>query len=61
MSFEVSLNFCRGRENMLAGTEQENAVSGNICRDTSYLILKVIEKERKGIMIKGPILIETMQ
>ena len=41
---------CYGREeNELAGTGQGNKFSGEVCRDTSCLIIKVLEKRGLGM------------
>ena len=33
----------------MAGTDQGNQFSGDVCRDSSYLIAKAIEKEGLGM------------
>ena len=51
-TFNVSEAFCRGSRSMLAGTGQVNVVSVNVCRDSSCIMLKDIEKENLGAHIK---------
>ena len=46
---------------MLAGAGQGNVVSGNICRDLSCLILKIIENRKLGVAIKSPFTKEEVQ
>ena len=38
----------------LAGTGQGNKISGDICRDTSCTIIRQLEKEGLGMVIKSP-------
>ena len=54
-SFRISSE-SYGRNNKIqAGIGQGNVVLVNICQDSSYLIIKDIEKEKKGVMIRTPI------
>ena len=50
--FGLSSEYYGGRENMLAGTEQGNKFSSNMCRDIPCLIIKQLEKEKLGIIFK---------
>ena len=54
-SFGISSESYRGHDKILAGTGQRNIVLVNMCQDSSYLIIKDIEKEKKGIIIRAPI------
>ena len=51
-AFGVSEECYGGRNFLLGGKGQGNVVSGNMCRYSSCLILKDIEKENLGVMIK---------
>ena len=48
-AFGISEEYYGGEENTLVGTGQGNKFSGDVCRDTSYLIIKVLEKRGLGI------------
>ena len=48
-AFGVSEECYGGEENELAGTGQGNKFSGEVCRDTSCLIIKVLEKRGLGM------------
>ena len=45
----ISVSYYGGEFDKLAGTGQGNRFSGDVCRDTSCLILKVIENENLGM------------
>ena len=45
-AFGISLDYYGGEENRLAGMGQGNRFSGDVCRDTSCLIMKRIEIEK---------------
>jgi len=51
IAFGISKSYYGGEKKRLAGTGQGNRFSGNICRDSSYLIIKEIEKRELGIMV----------
>ena len=51
--FGLLSEYYRGRDNLLASTEQGNKFSGNMHRDVSYLIIKQLEKEKLGIIFKA--------
>ena len=54
-AFGISENYYRGEEKRLAGTGQRSHFSGDVCRDISYLIMRVIEKENVGMKITSKI------
>ena len=54
-SFGVGTEFYRGINNKQAGMGQGYITLVNICRDISYLVIKPIEDQNIGIVIKGPI------
>ena len=60
-TFGVSKECYGGRNRKLAGTGQGNVVSGNICQDSSCLILKSIENRKLGVAIKSPFNKEEVQ
>jgi len=45
----ISKRYYGGSENELAGTGQGNKFSGDLCRDTSCMIIKVLEKNEMGV------------
>ena len=51
--FGISLSYYGGENERLAGTGQGNKFSGDLCRDTSCLIIREIEKKRLGIFIES--------
>ena len=53
-SFGVSKHFCGRRRITLAGTGQGNVFSVNMCRYSSCIMLREIEKENLGVFIKPP-------
>jgi len=48
-AYGISEKCYRGEDNQLAGTGQGNKFSGDVCRDTSCLIMKSIENEQLGM------------
>ena len=53
-SFGISSEF-HGEKNVAqASAGQDNAVSVNTCRDSSYLIIREAKKDEFGAMAKGP-------
>ena len=50
--FGTSKDFCGGRRSRLVVTGQGNVVSVNMCRDSSCIALKDIEKENLGFLIR---------
>ena len=59
--FGISSSYYGGEENNLAGTGQGNRFSGDLCRDTSCLIIKEIEKQQLGMNINSNVTNETVQ
>ena len=49
----ISEEYHGGNECELAGTGQVNKFSGDVCRDTSCMIIKVLENEKLGIKFKS--------
>ena len=54
-SFGASSEFHRRINNKQAGIGQGHITSVNICRDISYLVIKLIEDQNIGIVMKSPI------
>ena len=54
-NFGISSEYYGGQNNKLAGTGQGNRFSGDVCRDTSCLIMKVIEQEKVGMRLESVI------
>ena len=50
-NFGISSIYYGGEDNRLAGTGQGNRFSGDVCRDTSCLIMKRIEIEKVGMRL----------
>ena len=50
-----------GEDNKLVGTGQGNRFSGDVCRDTSCLIMKCIENEKLGITFKSGLTCQSVQ
>jgi len=57
-SFGISENYYGSDIFKLGGTGQGNSVSGAICRDTSCIIFKKIEKEGLGVIARLPLSFE---
>ena len=53
INYRISEKFYGGQLELLAGIGQGNVFSGNICRDTLYLIIKDLENKQLGINIKN--------
>ena len=49
--FGMSSDYYGGEFNQLAGTGQGNRFSGDLCRDTSCLIIKEIERQKFGMIV----------
>ena len=54
-AYGITDNYYGGEEKNLAGTGQGNCFSGDECRDTSCLIMRVIEKVNLGMKLKSHI------
>jgi len=54
-AYGITDNYYGGEEKNLAGTGQGNRFSGDVCRDTSCLIMRVIEKANLGMKLKSHI------
>ena len=50
-AFGISENYYRGECDQLAGIGQGNCFLGDVYRDTSYLIIKEIERQELGMKI----------
>ena len=59
--YGISKSYYGGELDPLAGTGQGNRFLGDVCRDTSCLILKVIEKNNLGMNFESLISNESMQ
>ena len=59
--YGVSTDFYGGNEMVLAGTGQGNKFSGDMCRDVSCIIIKVIEKKGLGVKFENKANGETNQ
>ena len=57
-SFGISENYYGSDIFKLGGTGQGNSASGAICRDTSCIIFKKIEKEGLGVIMRLPLSFE---
>ena len=53
LDFSISSNYYRGEESLLAEKAQENKFSRNLCCNTSYLIIKEIQRHQIGFKIKS--------
>ena len=51
-AFGGSKEFYGGSRSKMTGICQENAVSVNICRCSSWIILRDLEKENLGVYVK---------
>ena len=51
--YEISSNYYRGKLDSVSRTGQGIKLSGDLCRDKSYLIIKVPERYRLGVLIKN--------
>ena len=51
--FGISSSYYGGENERLTGTEQDNKFSGDLCRDTSCLIIREIEKKRLEMFIES--------
>ena len=51
--YGISLDYYSGFKNYLVGTGQGNKFLGNLCRDTSYLIIRDIKKRNLGIQFNN--------
>ena len=60
-TFGVSKEFYGGSRSKLAGTGQEDVLSVNICRYSSFIMLKDSEKEELGVCIKSPFTTEQVK
>ena len=60
-AFGASKEFYGGRGETLTGAGQGNVVSVNICRHSSCIILRDIEKENLGVLITSPLTKEIVQ
>ena len=54
--YGISSNWYREIDQNLAGTGQGNKFSGDLCRDTSSLIIKQIEDQNLGIILQSPLM-----
>ena len=54
IAYGVSSISYREIKEEIVGTGQSNIISGNACRDKSYLIIQEIEKEKIGALIEIP-------
>ena len=54
--YGISDSYYGGKEDNLAGTGQGNKFSGDMCRDISCLIIKQLETEKLGIILKSKLL-----
>ena len=52
-AYGISSEYYGGSEKELAGTGQGNKFSGDLCRDTSSIILKVLENRKLGVDYKS--------
>ena len=59
--FGISLSYYRRENERLAGTGQGNKFSGDLYRDTSYLIIREIEKKRLGMFIESNVIKTVIQ
>jgi len=55
-AYRISETFYREDQEPIVGTGQGNRFSGDFCRDTLGLVIRVPEKQELGIMIRAPIL-----
>jgi len=53
--FGISSSYYRGENERLAGTGQGNKFSGDLCRDTSCLIIREIKRKRLEMFIESNI------
>jgi len=51
--YGISEQYYGGEEDQLAGTGQGNKFSGDMCRDISCIIIKVIENKRLGVVFEN--------
>ena len=59
--YGISEKYYGGEQKKLVGTGQGNNFSGDMCRDTPCLIIRKLEKEGLGTVIKSPHTIKTIQ
>jgi hypothetical protein len=59
--FGVSSLYYGGREDRLAGTGQGNRFSGDVCRDSSCIIIRSIERKEVGMMLQSRIYDDKIQ
>ena len=52
--YSVSTNWHSGLDDNMAGTNQGNNFSGDLCRGASCLIIKHVENKNLGMTIKSP-------
>ena len=52
-AYSMSEEYYGGKECQLVGTGQGNKFSGDLCRDTSCMIIKVLENEKLGMKYKS--------
>ena len=54
-AYGISDQYYGGNEKKMAGTGQGNKFSGDLCRDTSCIIIIVLEKDELGIKYRSKI------
>ena len=59
--YEISEHYHGGEEDQLAGAGQGNKFSGDMCRDASCIIIKVIENKRLGAVFTNKATGDTIQ
>ena len=61
MEYVISKEYYRGEEFELAGTGQGNKFSGDVCRDVSCTVIRVIENNLLGVLFANKISKEIIQ